>query len=176
MGDGSYNIRINALNNQLVFQTAGITRVSIQDSTILLGSSVINMQWPSGSSSVNLSQLVSNTATATGGAFTVAAQDMSGTTSVTGGIMRLRAGNATAGSGIRNGGSVELLWGTGASGNGNISMGMAASSFQSMNGGLFLANCDSAPTGNPTSGGFLYESSGAFTHRGSAGTINSWAA
>jgi hypothetical protein len=43
--------------------------------------------------------------------------------------------------------------------------------WQSMAGGQFLGNCQTAPTGNPTGGGFQYVEAGALKYRGSSGTI-----
>lgn len=43
--------------------------------------------------------------------------------------------------------------------------------WQSMDRGLFIGNATTVPTGNPTSGGFLYVESGALKYRGSSGTI-----
>jgi hypothetical protein len=41
---------------------------------------------------------------------------------------------------------------------------------------MFVADCTTAPTGDPTSGGYLYSLSGAGTWRGSSGTITTFAA
>lgn len=47
----------------------------------------------------------------------------------------------------------------------------SAPNWQSMDRGLFIGNASTVPTGNPTSGGFLYVESGALKYRGSSGTI-----
>jgi hypothetical protein len=47
----------------------------------------------------------------------------------------------------------------------------SAPSWQSMDGGLFIANASTAPTGNPSAGGFLWVESGALKYRGSSGTV-----
>ena len=47
----------------------------------------------------------------------------------------------------------------------------AAPNWQSMDRGLFIGNATTVPTGNPSSGGFLYVESGALKYRGSSGTI-----
>lgn len=47
----------------------------------------------------------------------------------------------------------------------------AAPNWQTMDRGLFIGNITTAPTGNPTSGGFLYVEAGALTWRGSGGTV-----
>lgn len=137
-------------NSTVIFNTAAIT----------IAAAVVNP---------TLSQTVDSAATTTGDPLTIAAQDCSGTTAVTAGILRLRAGNATGGAGTRNGGSVELLVGTGATSVGNISLGLAAANFQSMQRGIFVSDSAAVPTGNPAAGGFLYSEAGALKWRGSAG-------
>lgn len=55
---------------------------------------------------------------------------------------------------------------------GNI--GLCTSSvanWQSMDGGVFIANAAVVPSGNPSGGGFLYVEGGALKYRGSSGTI-----
>lgn len=47
----------------------------------------------------------------------------------------------------------------------------AAPNWQSMDRGLFIGNATTVPTGDPSSGGFLYVESGALKYRGSSGTI-----
>lgn len=47
----------------------------------------------------------------------------------------------------------------------------AAPNWQAMDRGLFIGNVSTAPTGNPSGGGFLYVSAGALYWRGSGGTI-----
>lgn len=47
----------------------------------------------------------------------------------------------------------------------------AAPNWQSMDRGLFIGNASTVPTGNPSSGGFLYVEAGALKYRGSSGTI-----
>jgi hypothetical protein len=46
-----------------------------------------------------------------------------------------------------------------------------APNWQSMDRGLFIGNAETVPTGNPSSGGFLYVESGALKYRGSSGTV-----
>lgn len=54
----------------------------------------------------------------------------------------------------------------------NFSFALATGvNFQSMVGGVFIRNATTAPTGNPSGGGFLYVESGALKYRGSSGTI-----
>ena len=43
--------------------------------------------------------------------------------------------------------------------------------FQSMDGGVFLAEANVVPTGNPTAGGYIYVEGGALKYRGTGGTI-----
>lgn len=43
--------------------------------------------------------------------------------------------------------------------------------FNSMDGGVFIAEANVVPTGNPTGGGYLYVESGALKYRGTGGTI-----
>jgi hypothetical protein len=47
----------------------------------------------------------------------------------------------------------------------------SAPAWNSMQGGMFIANRIAAPTGNPTGGGYIYSESGALKWRGSAGTV-----
>ena len=52
----------------------------------------------------------------------------------------------------------------------------AAPNFQTMDRGLFIGNVTTAPTGNPTSGGFFYIEAGVLKFRGPSGTITTIAA
>lgn len=47
----------------------------------------------------------------------------------------------------------------------------AAPNWQSMDRGFFVGDTSAAPSGNPSSGGFLYSESGALKWRGSSGTV-----
>lgn len=47
----------------------------------------------------------------------------------------------------------------------------AAPNWQTGDKILFVGNADTVPTGNPTSGGFLYVEAGALKYRGSSGTV-----
>lgn len=47
----------------------------------------------------------------------------------------------------------------------------SAPGWNSMDGGIFIANATTVPTGNPTGGGYLYVEAGALKWRGSSGTI-----
>lgn len=53
---------------------------------------------------------------------------------------------------------------------GSYSFGVADPNFQTGRGIIYVANNSAVPTGNPTSGGFLYVDSGALKYRGSSGT------
>ena len=54
----------------------------------------------------------------------------------------------------------------------NIAMlAAAAPNWQSMDRGLFIGDASAVPTGNPSSGGFLYSESGVLKWRGSSGTV-----
>jgi hypothetical protein len=66
---------------------------------------------------------VSSGASSTGGALSLKGGDVSGTTAVTGGAITVQGGNATGGSGTRNGGSVTIDGGTGATTAGSVSIG-----------------------------------------------------
>lgn len=50
----------------------------------------------------------------------------------------------------------------------------AEPNYQTMDRGLFIGNVTTAPTGNPTSGGFMYSNAGAGTWRGSGGTVTAF--
>ncbi len=52
----------------------------------------------------------------------------------------------------------------------------SAPNWQSMDGGMFLGNASTIPTGNPSSGGFLFVEAGALKFRGSSGTVTTLAA
>lgn len=47
----------------------------------------------------------------------------------------------------------------------------ALPNWQAMDRGIFMGNVTTAPTGNPSAGGFLYVVAGALTWRGSSGTV-----
>jgi hypothetical protein len=48
--------------------------------------------------------------------------------------------------------------------------------WNSMDRGIFIGDASTAPTGNPSNGGYMYSSTGALTWRGSSGTITTIAA
>jgi hypothetical protein len=49
--------------------------------------------------------------------------------------------------------------------------GSGSDNFQSGERIMYIGNCITAPTGNPSSGGFMYVESGALKYRGSSGTV-----
>lgn len=134
------------------------------------------------------------------GNFIIRAGDSSGSgaTQNDGGVLSLVGGTAT-GATTNNGGDVLITAGNGATSAGNVSLRSAdnttriqvrsddtcliggsgvntsffaaASNYQSMSGGMFIGNASAEPTGNPTSGGFLFVDGGALKWRGSSGTI-----
>ena len=116
------------------------------------------------------------TGTNVGGAGTYGSGDATtaGTTN-TGGKTTARAGNASGGT-TNIGGDYALLWGTGAEQTGNITIGTDNTSWDAMEGGLFIGDVVTSPTGDPASGGYLYVESGALMWRGSSGTITPIAA
>jgi len=85
----------------------------------------------------------------------------------------IATGNSGTG-GSTNSGHIYLNIGTkGGSGlDGNIGLlTNSVANWQSMERGIFIANALTAPTGNPTDGGFLYVEAGALKYRGSSGTV-----
>ncbi len=52
----------------------------------------------------------------------------------------------------------------------------ALATWQAMEKGIYVANCVTAPTGDPTGGGFLYVVAGAATWRGTSGTVTTFGA
>ena len=116
------------------------------------------------------------TGTNTAGAMLLRAGDTSGAaTSHTGGKMTVRGGNAAGATSNNNGGDLALLWGTGATLDGNITLGADNTAWNSGEGIFFMGNMTTAPTGNPTSGIYVYVDSGAGKARGTSGTITTWA-
>ena len=51
----------------------------------------------------------------------------------------------------------------------------AAPAFNSMDGGIFLGDATTAPTGNPTAGIYVWSEAGAGKARGGGGTVTTWA-
>jgi len=116
------------------------------------------------------------TGATTGGALTLhGGEDHSTGTSNQGGPAILRGGNTSGGT-ANWGGDVQVLVGTGNQLDGNLSLVVNAGSYQSMEGGIFIGNRTTAPTGNPTTGGYLFAQGGALWWRGSSGTETQLAA
>ena len=101
-----------------------------------------------------------------GGNISVIATNGAGEGDYNGGNILIQSGSST---GIGINGDIILL-----TGDGNIDLGTAGS-HQSMKHGMFLANSTAVPTGDPTSGIFIYADSGAGKARGTSGTITTWA-
>lgn len=87
--------------------------------------------------------------------------------------MILKSGNGFTNS---DGGDVYISPGfkNGSGKDGNISFHTTSQSinYQSMQKGIFIANATTAPSGDPTGGGFLYVEGGALKYRGSSGTVS----
>lgn len=80
--------------------------------------------------------------------------------------------NATTG----NGGDV-IIKGGGKGGDGvqgNVGINGDPASWESMQRGIFVSNCTSAPSSNPAAGGFLFADSGAGKWRGTSGTVTTF--
>ena len=86
--------------------------------------------------------------------------------------LRLYAGLAYATG--NDGGNTLIKGGNGidAGADGNIALGTTSvTAFQAMENGIFIADVITAPTGNPTAGGFLYVSGTSLNYRDDVGTI-----
>lgn len=119
-----------------------------------------------------VSSVISNGDSASSGSLpqlTVNACDGTGSGTYKAGNLLVRGGAAGTGSGT--GGDLYLGGGDGSAANGNVSMHLVNTSWQGMQKGIYIANCSAVPTGNPSTGGFLYVESGALKYRGSSGTV-----
>jgi hypothetical protein len=100
--------------------------------------------------------------------------DVAGVTQSTKGANLRLFGGSGSGSGD-NGGDVFISGGPSGGGSGvkgNIGINAySLSNWQSMVGGVFIADVTTAPGGNPSGGGFFYVESGALKYRGSSGTV-----
>lgn len=110
---GALRLYAGANNQMSIFDTG----IDINTAQLAFTSSVSNPVF---------GQNTLSTATATGQPFLLRAQDCSGTTAVTAGALTVRAGNATGGSGTRNGGALNLASGTGATSDGNVTISRGA--------------------------------------------------
>jgi len=73
------------------------------------------------------------------------------------------------------GGTADIDTGLSLTDDGNLWIGTAPASWQSMTHGCFVSDATVVPDGNPASGIFTYSESGAGKARGSSGTITTWA-
>lgn len=120
--------------------------------------------------------ITATSGTKTGGALLEHAGDVTGAgDSNTGGKNTQRGGNASGGT-LNNGGDMAVLWGTGADLTGNITIGTDNTTWNSGEGILFVGDSTTVPTGDPTSGLYLYTESGAWKGRTAGGTITTIAA
>ena len=99
----------------------------------------------------------------------IQAQETTGV-STTAGTLHLLGGLSSGTN--TNGGDVLIAGGVGAGtgSDGNIAFGKIPNNYQSMEGGIYIADSTAVPTGTPTNGGFLYADSGALKYRGSSDT------
>jgi hypothetical protein len=94
-------------------------------------------------------------------------------TSVTGGDLVVRAGDASA-AGTATTDPGELILSGGRVGNaprGNIALHGEPPDWCGLEGGVYVRDAVTAPSADPTGGGFLFASAGALYWRGSAGTV-----
>jgi len=150
---GSGNITI--AGNSYVAFTAGVSNLYLTGTYMEIR--VPTLQFDDSEVTPFIKHLVDTTAGITGDDLTAAAQDVSDP-----------AGNALSGDfGIRGGqGLVHAN-----NKDGNLWLHVAPANWQAMEKGMFIADCVTAPTGNPANGGFLFSSAGSGTWRGSGGTI-----
>lgn len=94
-------------------------------------------------------------------------------TSVTGGDLVVRAGDASAvNAALTDPGELVLGGGrVGSAPRGNIALHDEPPDWCGLEGGVYVRDAVTAPTGDPIGGGFLYASGGALYWRGSAGTV-----
>jgi len=134
IGDGTGNIEVHATS----FQTTCIGNF------IGLGQSFAGLNNGDSTASGSLPSL------------TISASSGSGSATHTAGLLILSGGSTTSPSGT--GGDLFLSGGSGPSNtkNGNIALNLFPVSWQSMEHGVYIAEASATPTGNPTSGFFLY--------------------
>jgi len=136
-------------------KNSGIDKVLVSNAYVEIGT--ISLRFDKAVIAPVFSHEQDNTAGVTGDDLTAAAQDVGDA-----------AGNALAGDfGLRGGqGLVHAN-----NKDGNLWLHVAPANWQAMEKGMFIADCVTAPTGNPANGGFLFSSAGSGTWRGSGGTI-----
>lgn len=112
---------------------------------------VPSLQFTSTVVNPTIQQLTDATNTVTGDQMTIHAQDCSGTTAVTAGSIDVRAGDATGGSGTRNGGNFFLRPGAGATANGELALRDGPNNAMLRIGGTqLMAFFGTAPVARPT--------------------------
>tara|TARA_R100000656_G_scaffold104176_3_gene76384 strand:+ start:32375 stop:33247 length:873 start_codon:yes stop_codon:yes gene_type:complete len=96
-----------------------------------------------------------------------------------GGDVEIRAGNAASADGLAVRDPGEVVIGGGRVGyetRGNIALHEEPEDWGGMEGGIFVRDVRTAPTADPSAGGYLFASGGALYWHGSAGTITQIAA
>ncbi|MEQ9074090.1 MAG: hypothetical protein RLP09_09555 [Sandaracinaceae bacterium] len=115
-------------------------------------------------------------------ALTIRGQNMhanAGATLARGGNVEIRAGDAASADGLATRDPGEVIIGGGRVGydaRGNVALHDAPSGWGGMEGGVFVRDVRTAPTADPTAGGYLFASGGALYWHGSAGTVTQIAA
>lgn len=115
-------------------------------------------------------------------ALTIRGQNMhalAGATLARGGDVEIRAGDAASADGLALRDPGEVIIGGGRVGydaRGNVALHDAPPSWGGMEGGIFVRDVRTAPTADPTAGGYLFASGGALYWHGSAGTVTQIAA
>lgn len=114
--------------------------------------------------------------TVTGGTLNLRGGDATGSdgaTTFVGGKVQVIAGDCTGGAGTRTGGNVLIKGGGvgGAGPFGNLALQTDPASFNSMQKGLFVGDCNAQPTAAPAAGVYLYVVSGGLLRMDSAGNV-----
>jgi len=177
---GAFPVRPNTLQfdaqTNYLFQTLNLTRVSI--STIALTLAIPTLQFTFSTVTPEVVHATDTTAAVVGDLFKFHSQsvDSGGAGASTGGALDVYAGDGINaddhGANAYFGGGRNI--GAGAGVDGNIGLNARAGdavNFQAMERGIYLCNAITAPTGNPTGGGFLYALAGALYWRGSGATV-----
>jgi hypothetical protein len=155
IGDGTSNIEVHATS----FRTTCIGNF------IGLGQSFAGLNNGDSTASGSLPSL------------TISASSGSGSATHTAGLLTLSGGPTSSPNGT--GGDVFLCGGSGPSNtkNGNIALNLFPVSWQAMEHGVYIAEASAIPTGNPSSGFFLYvdPADHKLKVRGSSGTVTTLA-
>lgn len=144
--------------NTLSYRVGGAAKLALSSTTLF--AYISNLSFDDNVAAPVISQSVHSAAGVTGDDFTAAAQDVSDP-----------AGNATSGDFVLRGGQ-GLVHANNT--DGNVALHVAPANWQAMEKGLFVADCVTAPTGNPAAGGFLFSSGGGGWWRGSGGTVTNF--